>query len=722
MNSSVISSEKNTNYTTDTRGIISPVYAVPTDHVTYNYRYFLPYAPEWGSSSHCRQRLNELITFCKTAKIDAVQFFVNQMPHTIGTPPRSADEQLEWAAWMRDEVAPAIRGANMSYQLNFQLILGHGALGLDMSDEYDWEFLVDHEGGHGEGCACPIGPKFRKKMGKMIQLWANTSPDVIWIDDDFRMHNHRLCQPNNLDYHCFCDRHLDLFSDCYGTRFTRQDIVAEIAKPGTPSIWRRRWQTFISDGMVDTARWIRNEIDQVSPNIRTALMTSLPDTHSMEGRDWEKTLSALSGKHRPMLRPCCGSYSSNLAPLKNHAVTFQMFEQSMETLAKGVGYQDIDFAPELENARFTSWANSTSHSHYVMTLGQLLGCPHITISINDLDGSPLSEEPMNGPMLKSIKPRLNALAAMDLKNWDKLGLAFICDPEIGGKYEFTPDETLGSQPAPRSLEQLLVQVGIPACYVSPSEATKHKGIIALDRLTAWSLSDEEMIGVLKGSVLMDSSAAEVVQRRGFEEYIGVHVGEKMNFGIHSEIYPDDVLPGVHACRVPHLGLNWHHLHLAGATKASDFIDTKYRFYPGSTIYKNELGGNVAIFANVGNCEPYAEWANHARIRHLHGIIDHLSDGQFPVFPKLASHGLTLLRQRKNELLIALANFSADTTTNPTFKISALENINGVKYLDNDTWVEADTNMTSHQDGSVDVCVKGSQLPNQWLILLVDQKM
>ncbi|MEI8248792.1 MAG: hypothetical protein WCI51_23390, partial [Lentisphaerota bacterium] len=61
-------------------------YKLPKDKVTYNYRYFLPYAPEWGSEKFCNQRLEELIVFCKDAQIDAVQFFVNTLPGTYYMP------------------------------------------------------------------------------------------------------------------------------------------------------------------------------------------------------------------------------------------------------------------------------------------------------------------------------------------------------------------------------------------------------------------------------------------------------------------------------------------------------------------------------------------------------------------------------------------------------------------------------------------------------------
>jgi hypothetical protein len=37
------------------KGIAIRIYELPKDKVTYNYRYFLPYAPEWGSEEFCNQ-------------------------------------------------------------------------------------------------------------------------------------------------------------------------------------------------------------------------------------------------------------------------------------------------------------------------------------------------------------------------------------------------------------------------------------------------------------------------------------------------------------------------------------------------------------------------------------------------------------------------------------------------------------------------------------------
>lgn len=50
------------------------VYELQKDKAIYNYRYFLPYAPEWGTEEFANQRLEELVDFCEQSKIEEVQF------------------------------------------------------------------------------------------------------------------------------------------------------------------------------------------------------------------------------------------------------------------------------------------------------------------------------------------------------------------------------------------------------------------------------------------------------------------------------------------------------------------------------------------------------------------------------------------------------------------------------------------------------------------------
>ena len=209
----------------------------------YNLRYFLPYFPEWGSAALCRRRLRELLAFCRRAEIGAVQFFVNFGTGQHYMPPATAACQAHWAEWMRDEVAPAIRGAGLSFQLNFMLLLGANTGGADHRGQYPWNFMVDQHGKESKGCPCPSDPVFRKQMGAMLRLWAGTRPDIFWIDDDFRLHNHGNGN-GEMDFYCFCPRHLKAFGERLGRAVSRKELVEAILAPGEPHPLRGEWMSF----------------------------------------------------------------------------------------------------------------------------------------------------------------------------------------------------------------------------------------------------------------------------------------------------------------------------------------------------------------------------------------------------------------------------------------------------------------------------------------------
>jgi hypothetical protein len=686
------------------------VYKLPDDKVVYNYRYFLPHAPAWGSIAECRQRLDELIEFCLAAKIDAVQFFVNTRWGTYYMPASSVEEQREWLDWMRDEVAPAMRTHDISYQLNFQMLLGAGGWGQDIADKYDWEFTVDQFGKTAEGCPCQEGNVFRKKMGAMLRAWTDTGAEVIWIDDDFRLHNHKLDKSAGMDFYCFCENCLKKFASRVGTFYSRAEIAEAYAKAGAVSALRMQWMDFCRDKEIEFAAWIRAQIDAVNPACRTALMTSLMDTHAIEGRDWRQTLSALSGNHIPMTRPCCGIYTSSLAPIKDNVVTFRFVEQTIVVQNHAMGAGQIEYGPELENCRFTSWANSVASSRYVLELSQLLGCNQITLSLNDLDGSPISEEPTNLPLLHDIKPKLQHIADLNLREWQKIGIACVVDPNLMRKMEFQCDRALGQIIPAREIEQMLCQCGIPIKYVLPTECSPHE-LTFLDGDTVWALNDAQLMKLLGGSLLLDANAAAAIIQRKMGMFIGATIGAKPHYAVQAECYYGGILPGVNPCRVPHKGFNWRVMDAAkGAVICSSFIDAADNLTPGSILYRNTLGGKIMTLGITGDCGPYAMWQNHARLRFLHGAIQHLTHNTFPVYAELNQPGLCIARRRNDKFMLAAANLSTDVIDQWSFYAPGLTN-KKFRILTVGGWQQIDV---SNQDNRVRF--NWTLVPFEWLIV------
>lgn len=656
------------------------VYELPEDRVTYGYRYFLPYAPEWGSEEICDRRLHELLEFCAEAKIDAVLFYVNIKPGTYYMPPKNAQEQEHLAKWMAETVAPAIREAGVSYQLNFQMLLGASTWDLDMRDYYDWDFAVNQHGQETLGCPCPLSPVFRESMGEMLRLWASTKPDVIWIDDDFRLHNHGLGVTEN-DFYCFCETHLEKFAESRGRSYSREELMAGILAPGAPSSLRQAWLDFTGRGMTELADWVRGEVQGTSPGTRLALMTSVPDVHSAEGRDWKKFLTALCGEYTPMTRPCAGVYSGTMVPTKNHSLTFRFMAHSMALLDRVFSPGKVEYGPELENTRFTTWCKSVSNTEFVLVLGQLLGCPQITLSMNDLDGSPISDEPATVHVLRDNKSRLQALAAMRLRSWQPEGVAFISDPDSARKVQVGPDAKMQDLGLIRRMEDTLLQVGISAKYVGSAEAAASSDVVVLEGYTAWCPSDQEMKQILSGAVMMDGAAADVLQKRGFGDYLGVKALALESYGIMSEKYIAGTLPELEERRIPHRGMNWYALKPNGATTTSEFIDSMNRYHIGSAIHENSLGGRIAVYAGIGDLSPYGTFGNHARLRWLHGVLRWISRERFCVLPIIPHHGLTLVRSNGDEMLIAISNLGTDVLREITFRIRLTHPTKQVDVLD-----------------------------------------
>jgi hypothetical protein len=678
------------------------------DKVYYNYRYFLPYPQLWGSLKHCDQRLDELLQFCRDAKIDAVQFFVNTRYATYYMPPASVEEQHDWINWMNSVVRPAVMKQGISYQLNFQMILGGGGWGQDISSCYDWEFMVNQFGKQAEGCPCPHGKNFRAAMGPMLQGWASTQPEVIWIDDDFRLHNHIIDKSQGMDFYCFCDEHLARFAEFIGTFYFREEIVSALTKP---TKLRKQWLEFCGNEMVEFAGWINEQIHVIAPECRIALMTSLNDIHSFEGRDWTQTLTALCQPHKPMTRPCCGIYSSNQVALKDNTVTFQLFEQSKVLLDSLLGKDNIEYGPELENSRFTSWSNSMASSRYVLETGQILGMKQITISVSDLEGSPIDDEPGNLKLLTAHKARLQAIADLNLENWQPIGLTAVIDPNIAAKMEHKLETSLGRALPQRSFEPVLLQMGVPMQYALPDNALKLQTPLLLDASTVWCFSDDDLLKTLSGAVLMDAEGALTIQKRGMSKYLGVQIGCKKDFAIQSEIYYPGILDGVESFRCPHKGFDWYEMHITEAKKCSDFLVASGDLLPGSTVFTNSLGGRIVVYAKVGDCMPYANWGNHARKRWLNSVMKFLyGKHHHSIQVNSISQGIMIARQCGNKQLIAFANLSAD-------KLESLEFIPASKYhqwqwLNGVTWTETDLIKTKEK-----LLFQGGIMPFEWLVMI-----
>lgn len=628
------------------------------EQANYILRYYLPCKPLFDEQT-TRNRMEGLVEFCGRYQIPAVMLYVDLNPYWYYL--SDTPEHTTYYVEIVKQLAARLREKGISYQLNYQNLVGAWDGGADLKDVYQWEMYVDEKGMESGGAACIAGERFRQIAGEKLRMWSATEPDVIWIDDDLRFHNHGTATRaewqgqrypgRKTDYGCFCQRHMDLYNARMHTTHTREELVEEILEGSA----RADWMTFTGECMTETARWIESNIHEVSPETRIAIMTSTPDVHSVEGRHWGDFLENLSGKGVPLLRPYFGPYRES-DPVDFFS-SYLMIEQLKANVA-GQYRKAFEFCPEIENTRFTRWSKSLAATGYQIMLAAFLGSKGITLSIYDLDGCVPAEEPEFGELLVRLAPFVRTMQDWNLWDWQSDGIALVTAPDrAASPWNRKKVSEMDQLARGRMWDQVLVRCGIACRYVTP-ENLEEVTCVALDAFTAGLLKDEEIRIVLAKGVLMDAGAAGLLTERGFGEYLGVEVGECMPCISSSELLHTMRHQDGSPVRVPSRidGGKWNRLRLKGAREISSLITPAGEEYPGLTEFQNSLGGKVTIYA--GNGAVGDGFFTTYRVKLLKQICSELS-GDRAVMVDNASYMLLCVKKRKKEMALFVANLTAD---------------------------------------------------------------
>ena len=626
----------------------------------YILRYYLPIKPHFDEE-YTKKRFNELLLFCEKTKTDAVMLYVALSPDWY-----YMADTVEYARESRDQMLPYIRRlreAGISYQLNFQNLVGSTLGGVDFSNMYGWENLVDHKGRESLGCGCPLGEKFRAHAGERLRIWAETEPDIIWIDDDLRMHNHGTPilakldgESNYVDYYCFCDEHLRRFNQKHGTDYDRETLVKEITAPGEPSDARKKYLDFLGETITETAEWIRKTVQDISPKTRLAQMTSRPDVHAAEGRNWKQFLDALCGEYTPVVRAHFGQYAEKIP--RDFVRCYKMLAQTMAQIRE-THPEPVEYCPEVENTRFTTWSKSSRATSYQLALSAFMGCRGITLSIYDLEGCSFDDEPLYQEMLCEKKDLLDRLAEMDMGQKKDIGVVIITSGTSGRKYRLRKGEsyeTIGG--TGRYVEDYLMKAGIPCCYRNIDEIEEND-VVALDTFSAGFLSDEELQKIFRGGVFLEGEAANILCERGFSEQIGIKSMKKQDIFVNAEVIHTFRRKDGTYIRIPSRipVRSWYEMEIReGAEVLSSFLTPTGHQTPGLLYYENSLGGRVAVYP------ASKDWGDgfytHYRVKLFKDTLTRLSSE----FPRVDCHNYAFVAVKEDgdgERYYFIANLSTD---------------------------------------------------------------
>lgn len=183
--------------------------------------------------------------------------------------------------------------------------MGHGEALLFM-DEMDSELYTPIEGvdgktsGHGY---CLLDEKFRSDLGDCIQKMAGFGPDIMMLDDDFRM--------NGRPYYmgCFCPLHLKEYYKRLGEEVPR-DKLEELILQGGKNKYRSEYMKLMRDTLLGTAAYLREKVNEIDPQIRlgSSVCQEMWDINGFDIIEFAKTFA---GDTEPFVRISGAPYWDN---------------------------------------------------------------------------------------------------------------------------------------------------------------------------------------------------------------------------------------------------------------------------------------------------------------------------------------------------------------------------------------------------------------------------
>lgn len=446
----------------------------------------------------------KFINFVKDAKIDNVAFFIN--PEELNA---SHLTQTETQAWL-DAIIPLqerIAQLGVTTSLNPWTTIMHSDRGQTVNPEIGFDTLVDINGRKATSMGCPADPRWRDYLAARYAQYATLHPKELWLEDDFRHYNH-----TPLKLACFCDRHMKIYQEKLGLLISRGAFVKEVLQSGQPTEARHVYLATARQEMIDTVSQIEQAVHAVSRETNLALMTSFPNWHAMEGRDWLTLFDNLVGAGHPRVaRPHLPAYNE-ISPLKYGRV----FEEYTRITAAYLGDEAVLY-PELENYMYSGFVKSVKFTQFQIETTALVGARGILLNLFDMIGNGINESYGYAKMLARIKPFIEKISEHRLKMQQIRGIKILVNQDSGFTIQtdkgIDPTELL---PHEQNWAALLSTFGFSTTVVPTSAKTKFKNqVLAISGQLLRNFANDAIVDIIRNNiVLLDGESIQVIIDRG----------------------------------------------------------------------------------------------------------------------------------------------------------------------------------------------------------------
>ncbi len=401
--------------------------------------------------------LADLPGFIAAGRIDDVMVFANV--EELNTGHTDERERVVYRD-LASRVAAVAAGCGATTSLNPWHTVMHGDYGKKLRPGQDFRLMVDPGGRRAELAACPRDENWRSYLADLYAWYAAVNPRFIWVEDDFRYHNHWP-----LDWGgCFCEEHLAEFSRRAGRELTRDEFVEGLLRPGVPHDFRRIWLETAREALERAASAIGAAVRGVSADTPVGMMTSVPLVHASEGRRWEPLLRELSAGLPPAVRVHLPAYSDRRP--SDYLALFHTVADAHRALLP----PDAEVYPELENFPYSRFAKSLAFTRFQLLSAQGLAPSGMTIDLFDLNGNGLVPEEGYQDVLAGTKDYLERTGASGVFTSRRAGVAVLISQD-SSEYLHTSVGASMTELYPReyAFGALLGGYGIPFRYTTDAE-------------------------------------------------------------------------------------------------------------------------------------------------------------------------------------------------------------------------------------------------------------
>ena len=443
------------------------------------------------------ERIESAKSFCLKYGFKNVILLFNAEEFNVG---HIKDEELvPWIEIIK-QAKKVFNEVGISVSLNPWMELGHLDRGRKLQPGQDFQTMVDRFGKQSELVACPFDTNWKKYYLNQLNYYVKeVEPEVVWIEDDFRLHNH-----DPLDWGgCFCPLHMDAFNKKLNKNETREEFVNAISKR-TPTQERKVWLDTSWEVMDNLAKDIANVVKKANVKTHVGLMSSPPFSHAMEARDWAKLHADLCYDGVKIDRihlPAYREYGS-----KNYYFDFNRISMVNRSFLG----DDCLIYPELENSSFSIFVKDKKFLSFQLESALPLGISGMTYNIFHQIGNGVQDEFGYGPAIKGLTPYLNTIKTLNVLPSQMEGLVF----PLSEKTVYNSHKEGFLNLIPKDYDAVGYFSSFGCSYRISKERTFKDEVVILTSDNVYNFSSQELIDLFASNfVFVDGRAAFCLKQR-----------------------------------------------------------------------------------------------------------------------------------------------------------------------------------------------------------------